>query len=643
MTNAITHTFLTAKTAAVLALAVASGAALAQVGSASFGDLGGRVGARVQPLTTAEEFVAIKRADVAPVAATVVELGEWAGAKNVAAEKSNTVQVGATRGSAASATVDATGALLNWQASSRGGQIAALNFVSNGAFGVRLGVQIDALPSNALIRVYEPGMRSEAFEISGQRVMQILQMNAKSGDASDEARTWWTPGVDGDAVTMEIELPASIHTNSVEISVPTLGHIFQDLSLPMSDGTEITTKINNAGACTLDSTCYDQFAAQRNAVARMYFVDKAGAYVCTGTLVNDKAGSGTPYFLTANHCISNQTVASTLQTSWFYRAPTCNSRTLSSASKTLKNGATLLYTSNQPDSTLLRLNDTPPAGAVFAGWDVNAVTSGAAVVGIHHPGGDLQKISFGSINGTSACTPGATSYSCRNSGNMEESYYRVQWSQGMTEGGSSGSALFVNGVLTGMLSNGSASCSKTGGTNNYSRFDKVFPAIQQWLSPAVAAAPVGITGDVRTAVYRFYNAQTGALFYTNNAAERDFVLASMPAFQYENAAFYAYTKSAEGLTPVFRFFNKQSGTHTYTASVAERDALTANTAAYSYEGIAWYASKAATADTTAVRSFFDAASGSHFYTPDAEEGNFLKASFNGLKDTGTAYNVWMSL
>ena len=226
---------------------------------------------------------------------------------------------------------------------------------------------------------------------------------------------------------------------------------------------------------------------------------------------------------------------------------------------------------------------------------------------------------------------------------MEESYYRVQWSQGMTEGGSSGSALFVNGVLTGMLSNGSASCSKTGGTNNYSRFDKVFPAIQQWLSPAVAAAPVGITGDVRTAVYRFYNAQTGALFYTNNAAERDFVLASMPAFQYENAAFYAYTKSAEGLTPVFRFFNKQSGTHIYTASVAERDALTANTAAYSYEGIAWYASKAATADTTAVRSFFDAASGSHFYTSDAEEGNFLKASFNGLKDTGTAYNVWMSL
>ncbi|WP_289240874.1 hypothetical protein [Delftia sp.] len=66
----------------------------------------------------------------------------------------------------------------------------------------------------------------------------------------------------------------------------------------------------------------------------MFYVQNGQGYVCSGTLINDKAGSGTPYFLTANHCISTQTVASTLETSWFYRTPSCNSRTLSSASRT---------------------------------------------------------------------------------------------------------------------------------------------------------------------------------------------------------------------------------------------------------------------------------------------------------------------
>ncbi|MGP4763377.1 hypothetical protein ACTXP8_26740, partial [Klebsiella pneumoniae] len=86
-------------------------------------------------------------------------------------------------------------------------------------------------------------------------------------------------------------------------------------------------------------------------------VQNGQGYVCSGTLINDKAGSGTPYFITANHCISTQTVASTLETSWFYRTPSCNSRTLSSASRTLRNCATLLYATATYDGSLLRLNE----------------------------------------------------------------------------------------------------------------------------------------------------------------------------------------------------------------------------------------------------------------------------------------------
>src|SRR5256885_8407232 len=83
----------------------------------------------------------------------------------------------------------------------------------------------------------------------------------------------------------------------------------------------------------------------------MLYVKNGAGYLCTGTLLNDKAASGTPYFITANHCISSQTVASTLETSWFYRTPSCNSRTLSSANRVLRNGATLLYATRSEEHT----------------------------------------------------------------------------------------------------------------------------------------------------------------------------------------------------------------------------------------------------------------------------------------------------
>ena len=624
------HTSQVAKNAAIAAMFfVAAGSA--------FADGGVRMLERVQPATTAEEFVNLKRSMVAPVAATVVELGEWVAPKAAAVESSDLVKIGATRASEASASVQAVNQLLEWKPSARGGMVAALSFVSNGAFGMRAGVQIDALPGNALVRVYEPDFRDEAFEVAGQRIEQLLQNNAKAGDASAAARTWWTPAVDGDELVIEIELPAGFAPSLVQVSVPSVLHIYKDIFNLIDDGSTTYTKINNAGGCTLDSTCHDEYARQRDAVARMHYVTATGGYLCTGTLLNDRNGTGTPYFLTANHCISNQTEASTLQTFWFYRTPTCNSRVLSANSKTLKNGAKLLYTSNMPDATLLVLNDTPPAGAVFAGWDTTPIGNGAAVVGIHHPGGDLQKISFGNVIGTSACTPGTGFYNCVGTTAMTESFYRVQWSQGMTEGGSSGSGLFVNGVLTGVLSNGTASCSKTGGVNNYSRFDAIFPAIKQWLYPEATGNQAS---GARTSVYRFYNTQTGAHFYTIKAEERDLVINSYKAYQYENVVFQAYAQPGEGLVAVHRFYNRKTDSHVYTVNDGERAAMQADSATFGYDGVAWYAKAEAAGDTVQVFRFRNVQSGRYFYTANAGERDYVMATYADLKYEGVSYNVW---
>ena len=48
----------------------------------------------------------------------------------------------------------------------------------------------------------------------------------------------------------------------------------------------------------------------------------------SGTLLADRDTSTTvPYFLTANHCVSSQAAASTIQSYWFYRATACDSGT----------------------------------------------------------------------------------------------------------------------------------------------------------------------------------------------------------------------------------------------------------------------------------------------------------------------------
>lgn len=598
------------------------------------------VQAYTQPGDTPEEFVPTKRMAAAVIPAAQVNLGAWV-AEKAAVPLGGALQVGAQRMSSTTATPQALGEMLPWQRSANGGWVAAVSVTSENAYGLRLGVVVDQLPGSALLRVYTQRNRDAVFEIAGQRVLQILQANAAAGDVSSEGRTWWTPDSGGDEVTLEIELPPGTSTDTLRLSIPQVMHVYENLSLPLEDEQAITAKINESGYCNLDATCYDNYSTQRNAAARMLFVKDGYGYLCTGTLLNDRNSTATPYFITANHCISSQTVASTLQTSWFYRSPSCDARTLSASYRVLRNGATLLYTSDNPDSTLLRLNDTPPAGAVFAGWDAGTRSAGQSVVGVHHPRGDLQKISFGAVRGLNNCIPAdAGSYLCGASSSGY--YYNVGWSQGTTEPGSSGSGLFFDGRLTGTLSNGSATCSTTAGSDNYARFDIVYPALKQWLEAGSAGTPGGGTGGSRTAVYRFYNVQTGAHFYTNSAAERDYVIATLPAFQYENVAFYAYPAQQAGLSAVYRFYNTGTGAHFYTISTAERDYVNVTLPAFQYEGPTWYAQSAAGGSAMPVYRFYNSQTGAHFYTVSAAERDFVISTLPAFMYENVAYYVWTS-
>ena len=592
---------------------------------------------RMLPETAVQDVSPVKSRSVtaAPKAARV-SLGELSMAKVAVSAPGMPRLVGQARDVQATKSAAAMQSLWQWKNTAVGGKVAAISFNAEGAYGLRLGVLVKQLPGSATVRVYTQSAPDKVFQISGQAILQLIERNQAAGDQSDAARTWWTPDTGEGEATLEVELPPGVAASALDIAVPQLSHIFENLSLPTAQEYQEqveAAKINESDTCNLDANCYSENAQERNAVARMLFTKDGGSYLCTGTLMNDTQNSFKPYFLTANHCISTQTVASSLETRWFYRSPSCNSGTLQSSTVRKTGGAQLLYASGNTDTAFMLLNDTPPGGTLFAGWSANTVAAGTSVVGLHHPSGDLLKISFGAVNSQANCQPTTGSgFQCSGtSGN----YYRVSWSQGTAEGGSSGSALFQGGYVVGTLYGGSATCTNRSAYDYYGRFDVAYnAAIKAWLNPASTSAPA------RSAVYRFYNATTGAHFYTASAAERDFVIRTYPQFGYENIAFYAYPDASSGKDPVFRFYNPTSGAHFYSGSVAERDFVIANFPEFKYEVVSWYAQTGAGNGASPIYRFYNATTGAHFYTISAAERDFVIQVHKAFRYEGPMYYAW---
>ena len=192
--------------------------------------------------------------------------------------------------------------------------------------------------------------------------------------------------------------------------------------------------------CTLGASWQDE----KHAVCLMTFNDTKSSYYCTGFLVNNVREDGTPYFQTANHCISTSQEASSLVTYFNYENSSCSNADAKLYAQTLS-GATLKASNSYSDFTLLVISQLPPSSysPYYAGWDANNQNPQQGTC-IHHPNGtpkdiavDLNapltysnKISWSDENGnvTSTTAP--------------NTHWRVVFDQGNVEAGSSGSPLF---------------------------------------------------------------------------------------------------------------------------------------------------------------------------------------------------------
>lgn len=192
--------------------------------------------------------------------------------------------------------------------------------------------------------------------------------------------------------------------------------------------------------------------------------------------------------MTANHCVLQNgnlinTNNSTFEFLWF--SPTCTPTT-NTTTTLLFNGATIRSRWEQSDFALLELNQAISATANlnFLGWS-RSTTPPNASVGIHHPMGDIMKIS---VENNPASIGQIRTF--------PNTAWRVVWDQGTVEGGSSGSPLFDNAnhkVVGQLFSNTqptSTPCNQATGGTNYGRFDIAWTGggtndtrLSNWLDP----------------------------------------------------------------------------------------------------------------------------------------------------------------
>jgi hypothetical protein len=372
----------------------------------------------------------------------------------------------------------------DWKHMSDGRRVATLGIESPDARALRLGIRVLALPDEARLR-FGGGSDSGIIEISGSQINGLVAANLSAQPDDPDATLYWSPVIKGDFAIVEVELPAKTKLDGTVIVIEQVSHIYDDASV-LPDRVA-PAGVGDASYCHNDISCYSydiDLMDLMKSTARMSFVENGYSYTCTGVLLNDKNPSVDYYFLTANHCISTQSVASSLQTTWFFRSAYCNAWAQGPDVVTRYGGATLIKTlGGNYDTTLLRLNETPPPGVVLAGWDTNIPVYGSALVGVHHPRGDLQKVSFGTRGYRKACQENGDYYNCGADSNGH--FLEVNWFDGITELGSSGSGLFIDKqYLIGNLSSGTSSCWGFNNYDNYALFSDAYLAggFATWLN-----------------------------------------------------------------------------------------------------------------------------------------------------------------
>jgi hypothetical protein len=349
-----------------------------------------------------------------------------------------------------------------WETLPDGSRLWRLKIASPGAYSINLIYDHFWMPEGARMFLYNE-----------DRSMVLGAFTAQNNKPWDEFATGL---VKGDICYIEYHEPVDVANQGI-ISVSRVVHGYKNLfDYKEADG---ILGFGDSGDCNNNVNCPvgDDWQDEKRSVAMI--LTSGGSRLCTGSLINNARSDLTPFFLTANHCLPG---ASTWVFMFNYESPNCDD--IDGPTWMTVSGSTLRASNSYSDFALLELSVAPPDSyeVFFAGWS-RIDTAASSAVAIHHPSGDIKKISFeyDPLASTSYLGgPGTGS-----------SHWRVEdWDDGTTEPGSSGSPLYdPNHRVVGQLHGGYASC--TSQTPDwYGKFSKSWDygssassRLKDWLDP----------------------------------------------------------------------------------------------------------------------------------------------------------------
>lgn len=342
------------------------------------------------------------------------------------------------------------------------------------------------------------------FNLSPGAVLSIFTKHeltdSITAKQNNQSKVWATRVYHGNTINIILKVPleergmSALKINKVNFGYKKFGQEFGNIGASANCNVNVVCPQGNG------------WENERNSVA---MIISGGDESCTGALVMNTCNTNIPYLLTANHCLDGNTQ------NWVFQfqtwSNTCSGNNGWSEDVQF-NGCQLRANSAASDFALVELNQIPPAnsGINYAGWSRETIGITQNTI-LHHPAGDLMKISRDNNAPTTTTFNGA---SC----------WRLGLDIGATEGGTSGAPYFnqAHRIIAQHLGTGQtnlAVCQRTikyggrfdlswtGGSTNATR-------LSNWLDPTNTG---GITTNT-TNISNLIPFQTGSLVLSGNNA-----------------------------------------------------------------------------------------------------------------------------
>lgn len=373
-----------------------------------------------------------------------------------------------------------------WTTAPDGTQVWQLKIHSKGAKSLNLIFDHFLLPNGARLFLYN---ENENYYLGA-----FTSFNNKSSGK------FAVSPVAGDELVVQYELPAA-YSRGKDFEITYVNHDF--VGILKADDRRPLNKV--AGACNVDVNCDigSRWEDIRDAVCRLIV---HGKEICTGTLINNTAEDQKPYIISAAHCYDDWSYAETTVYAFNYESPYC--APLDGDPSNSISGAVMKAKYDSLDFALVEMSLVPPPEfrPYYAGWDHSATLPDSSLT-IHHPQGDIKKISF-DYN-----SPVISDF---NSNYISNGFLEIlRWEEGVTEAGSSGGPLFnTDKNIIGTLTGGLATCSNPV-RDYFERFELSWDfkpdsakQLKYWLDPLNTRAQ-HLDGE------RFYSGENLCAAFTN--------------------------------------------------------------------------------------------------------------------------------